>query len=226
MPHQDDRPLGQSAVSSDEVLMSRVQANDAHAFEQLYDRYSANAFGLARALCDSSERAEEAVQDAFLCVWRTRAGYDSSRGGIRTWLFALVRNRSIDIYRHHRRGDRLRAAEDQLKWTPAPGCVEDAVVERDEGRALRTSVRRLPANQRDVIVLAYFGGLSHTEIAALLELPLGTVKSRMRLGLSRMRVDIDRVPTLVSASRCLENGHRTAGAQLAHTPRRSLRRSR
>ena len=94
--------------------MRRVKADDADAFEELYDRYSSRAFGLATVICNSSERAEEAVQDAFLSVWRSRARYDEGRGGIQNWIFALVRNRSIDIYRRNRRGDGLRASEANL----------------------------------------------------------------------------------------------------------------
>jgi len=175
---------------SDETLMQRVQADDVNAFEELYDRYSSRAFGLAIASCSSSERAEEAVQDAFLSMWRSRARYDETHGSVQTWIFALIRNRSIDIYRRNRRGDGLRAAEEHLDRIATLGCVEDDAIRRDDGDRLHSLLRELPDTQREVITLAYFGGLTHTEIADRLDIPLGTVKGRMRLGLERARMGI------------------------------------
>ena len=112
-----------SPLLSDEDLMRRVKADDADAFEELYDRYSSRAFGLAVVICNSRERAEEAVQDVFLSVWRTRARYDQGRGGILSWIFALVRNRSVDIYRANRRGDGLRASEVELPRFGGQGLI-------------------------------------------------------------------------------------------------------
>ncbi len=179
-----------SPLLSDEDLMRRVKADDADAFGELYDRYSSRAFGLAIVICNSSERAEEAVQDAFVSVWRTRARYDQGGGGIQNWIFALVRNRSIDIYRRNRRGDGLRASEAHLDRIAMIGSVEDDAVERDEGERVRGTLHQLPALQREVIALAYFGGLSHSEIAQRLDVPLGTVKGRMRLGLQKARAEL------------------------------------
>lgn len=170
--------------------MRRVQADDADAFEALYDRFASRAFGLAIVICNNSQRAEEAVQDAFLCVWRSRAQYDPAHSPVRTWLFALVRNRSIDIYRHHRRRDSLRASEAHLDQIAMLGSVEDDVVRRDDGDRVRATLHELPAPQREVITLAYFGGLTHTEIAERLDVPLGTVKGRMRLGLEKARAEL------------------------------------
>jgi len=179
-----------SPLLSDEVLMRRVKADDADAFEELYDRYSSRAFGLAVVICNSNERAEEAVQDAFVSVWRSRARYDQGRGSIQSWIFALVRNRSIDIYRHNRRGDGLRASEAHLDRIAMVGSVEDDAVKRDEDERLRGTLHQMPALQREVIALAYFGGLSHSEVAQRLDVPLGTVKGRMRLGLEKARADL------------------------------------
>jgi len=179
-----------SPLLSDEDLMRRVKAEDADAFGELYDRYSSRAFGLAVVICNSSERAEEAVQDAFVSLWRTRARYDQDRGGIQNWIFALVRNRSIDIYHANRRGDGLRASEAHLDRIAMIGSVEDDAVTRDEGERVRDTLHQMPALQREVIALAYFGGLSHSEIAQHLDVPLGTVKGRMRLGLQKARDDL------------------------------------
>lgn len=182
-------PARPSALS-DRDLMRRVQADDIEAFEQLYDRYAATAFGIASMICRNSERAEEAVQDAFLGAWGSRASYDEARGELRTWLFSLVRNRSIDIYRRNHRGDVLRASEAHLSRIAALDSVEDDAVQRDQGVGLRASLRQLPTLQREAIVLAYFAGLSHTEIAERLDVSLGTVKGRIRLGVRKARAEI------------------------------------
>jgi len=179
-----------SPLLSDEDLMRRVKADDADAFEELYDRYSSRAFGLAVEICNSNECAEEAVQDAFVSVWRTRARYDQGRGGIQSWIFALVRNRSVDIYRRNRRGDGLRASEAHLDRIAMIGSVEDDAVKRHEGERVRDTLRQMPALQREVIALVYFGGLSHSEIAQRLDVPLGTVKGRTRLGLEKVRAGL------------------------------------
>lgn len=189
-----DTPNRLTARLSDEDLMRRVQSDDIRAFAELYDRFSARALGLARLLCASSERAEDAVQDAFLSLWRGRARYDPTRSAIQTWIFALVRNRSIDIYRRNRRADELGTAEAQLDHVALPGSVEDEAVRREEAGRLRISLQTVPVLQREVMVLAYFGGLSHTEIARRLSLPLGTVKGRMRLGLEKVRAEIGTSP--------------------------------
>lgn len=174
---------------SDEDLMTRIQGDDLCAFEELYDRYSAKAFGLARFVCRGSQRSEDAVQEGFLAVWRSRTSYDPARGSPQAWLLTTVRHRSIDMMRAGGRHDRNWAPEEQLNYIPASGSVAEDVERRDEGGRLRAALLELPERQREVITLACFGGLSHTEIAARLELPAGTVKGRMRLGLNKMRAD-------------------------------------
>lgn len=170
----------------DEDLMRRVQTDDALAFEELYDRYSATAFSLARVICESTEDAQDAVQEGFLNAWRNRARYDQARGSPKAWVLALIRYRSIDTFRRHRNGDGVRASDDYLQMLPAPHRVEADAIQNDEANRLRATLQQLPALQREVIVLAYFGGLTHTEIGNHLHLPLGTVKGRMRLGLRRI----------------------------------------
>lgn len=171
--------------------MQHVQAGDVRAFEVLYDRFSANAFGLARAICGGSGRAEEAIQDGFLSAWRSRASFDPTRGSARAWLLTLIRYRSFDVMRRVRRDDGLRAFDRQLDYIQAPGSISDDAEQHYEAGRVRSSLLGLPAAQREVIALAYFGGLTHTEIAARLQLPAGTVKGRMRLGLRKVRTDLD-----------------------------------
>lgn len=185
-------------VPDGEELMRRAQADDVHAFAALYRRYEHRAHAMAAGMSANRERAEESVQDAFLDVWRTRARYDTTRGGIEAWIFALVRNRCIDAYRSSRRGDRLRAPDQHLRRLAARTCLEDDVLRRDEGQRACMTLHALPAPQREVVVLAYLGELTHTEIAERLAVPLGTIKGRMRLGLSKARGEAQRpaVPPL------------------------------
>lgn len=204
-----------SAEASDEDLMARIQADDLGAFEELFDRYSAQAFGLARAMCrGSSGGAEEALQDGFLAIWLSRSSFDPARGSVRAWLFAVIRHRALDQLRRSRRGDRSRASDELLDYLPAPGSIVEQAERHDEADQLRGLLRALPPPQLEVIALAYFGGLSHTEIAAHLQLPAGTVKGRMRLGLHKVRAGID--PSLapnLSASQPDVTGRTTVSAR-------------
>lgn len=170
--------------------MRGVQADEPQAFEELYERYAGRALGLAIRMCANRAYAEEAVQDAFLGVWRARAQYAASRGAVRPWVFALVRNRCIDTHRRYGRGDRLRAPEARLRNVAASNSVENDAVQAAERATLRDSVDQLPGPQREAIMLAYYEGLTHAEIAQCLRLPLGTVKGRMRLGLTKIAAAI------------------------------------
>lgn len=184
-------PAEPLTVVSDEELMRRIQAGGVRAFEELYDRYSAKAFGLARVICHDSQRAEDAVQDGFLTIWRSRASYDPGRGSARTWLLTVIRHRSIDVMRHGRRDDSLRGSDVELELLAAPGSVVEGAEAHDDAERVRASLRELPVLQRQAIALVYFGGLTHTEIADRLQLPAGTVKGRIRLGIDKVRADID-----------------------------------
>ena len=174
----------------DEQLMLRIQSDDVRAFEELYDRYSALAFGFARRICDSPHSAEEAVQDGFLALWRSRSSFDPARGSARTWLITVIRHRSFDLMRRTWRDLDRRESDHLLGALAAPDEVEQDTELRDEARQVRSSLLQLPVAQREVIVLAYFGGLTHTEIASHLQLPAGTVKGRMRLGLKKLSAEL------------------------------------
>ena len=176
---------------TDEDLMQLVQADDVGAFEQLYDRYSAKAFGIARLICGSTYSAEDALQDGFVAVWRARSTYDCTRGTAQSWILMLVRYRSLDVVRRTRRDDARREPGDVVDRLLAHISVERDAEQHDEASRIRRTLRQLPMTQREVIVLAYFAGLTHTEIAALLNLPAGTVKGRMRLGLQKLRAEIN-----------------------------------
>lgn len=167
--------------------MARVQHSDADAFEQLYDRYSARAHGVARAICPHPETAEEAVQEAFIAIWRNATSYQPSRGEVSAWMMGIVRNRAIDVARRHTRHDQRRDDAVALEREQAAVDVDADALAADDARRLRRLLATLPPAQREVITLAFYGQLTHSEIAAHLQLPAGTVKGRMRLGLQQLR---------------------------------------
>ncbi len=176
------------AVLADEELMQLVYKGTARAFEVIYDRHAEAAFSLALRICAQRALAEDVTQEAFLSLWRSRARYDRSRGSVRTWVLGIVHNRAIDAVR--RRGVRDRGVvqgEGVEAQLPAPERTDLEVARREEAREVRDALEQLPAEQSRVIELAYFGGLTHVEIASLLDTPVGTVKGRMRLGLEKMR---------------------------------------
>lgn len=161
---------------------------DARAFEAIYERHGGPAYSLAYRMVGTRTAAEDVTQEAFLNLWRSGAHYDRGRGSVRTWILGIVHHRAIDALRRNavhakRRSDDETAAE-RLE---SPERVEEDVARRDEAAIVRNAMDILPADQLKVIELAYFGGYTHTEIAELLDSPVGTVKGRMRLGLKKMR---------------------------------------
>ncbi|MBA2764970.1 MAG: sigma-70 family RNA polymerase sigma factor [Thermoleophilaceae bacterium] len=176
------------AAATDIDLITAAQAGEPAALGQLFDRHSVRAYRVARSICRDHTKSEDAVQDAFLAVWRGRAAYDSERGEVRAWLLTAVRNRALDLVRRESRHDLRRAGEQWLEnrsgFDDVAGTAVDRVYSEDELRALLNS---LPVPQREAIVLAYYGQLSCTEIANRLGIPIGTVKGRLRLGLEKLR---------------------------------------
>jgi RNA polymerase sigma-70 factor (ECF subfamily) len=173
---------------ADEDLITLVERGDADAFEVIYERHSAVAYSLAFRLLGDRQSAEDLVQDAFLAVWRGAAGYASSRGSVRTWMLSILHNRGVDRLRTlgamSRRQDALEQVE--LRRPDEPDAATLGVQSAMAG-SVRQELGSLPAEQHEVLRLAYYGGFTHHEISEMLSLPLGTVKSRMRLGLERLR---------------------------------------
>ena len=173
---------------ADEDLMELVVAGDTRAFATLYDRHAAVAYSLAYRICGRRSSAEEVVQEAFLAAWRSRASYQSARGGLRQWILALVRNRAIDAVRHSSVKTSRDVQDDRLAAAlPALERTDVEVERRTDAELVRHALRQLPDDQQRVIELAFFGGFTHSEIAAMLGLPPGTVKGRMRLGLTKLQ---------------------------------------
>jgi len=171
--------------SADGALLDRIVTGDTTAFEQLYDRHSKSAFALAQRIVQEQGVAEDVVQDAFLTVWRQAATYGQARGSVRSWLLAIVHHRAIDYVRR-RHEDRQQPLEDM---TLLPDSIDtwDQARQGVEGSYVRAAIDSLPPDQKRSVVLAYFGGYTHDEIARQLGVPLGTVKGRLRIGLQKMR---------------------------------------
>jgi RNA polymerase sigma-70 factor (ECF subfamily) len=177
------------AEITDEELIERIQRGEQAGLTALYDRHRSLAYALALRVVRDPQRAEDVVQDAFLSVWRKAASYALGRGSVRTWLSSIVRNRAIDVVR----ASRERTLPDEAPLLgivdPRP-AVDDEVAVRFDGERVRIAIQDLPDDQRRAIHLAFYGGLSHSEIAEETGIPLGTVKSRIRLGMLRLRTSL------------------------------------
>jgi len=173
---------------ADEELMELVGAGDPRAFEVIFDRHAGAGYSLALRMCGRRALAEDIVQEAFLSLWRSGAGYDRTRGSVRSWVLSAVHNRAVDALRRTgAKAGRDVSDEGIAERLPARDATDAEVERRDQSRRVRSALDELPADQRQVIELAYFGGLSHSQIAEMLALAPGTVKGRMRLGLTKMR---------------------------------------
>jgi len=179
---------GHPEVSLDATLLSRLLQKDVSAFEQLYDRHSRLVYGLVLRILQQASTSEEVVQDVFLQLWRNADQYDSSRGPFVPWLCTMARNRALDQLRL--KSERQRRREDQPDELPSVVVAPDYEMAFDEKRRaerVRALLASLTPQQKKAIELAYFEGLSHSEIAAALKEPLGTVKSWIRNGLLRLK---------------------------------------
>ena len=176
---------------ADEDLMQIVRRGEADAFEVVYERHCDAAYSLAYRMCGSRAAAEDVVQEAFLSLWRSNARYDRARGSVRTWVLGIVHNRAIDALRRSVVHDRRRASDEGIEERfEARERTDVEVARRDEAEEIREALRSLPSEQSHVIELAYFGGFTQSEIASMIDAPIGTVKGRMRLGLEKMRAQL------------------------------------
>jgi RNA polymerase sigma-70 factor (ECF subfamily) len=184
--------MGQDLRSlADEDVMQLVRRGDARAFEIIYERHSAAAFSLAYRMMGTRSGAEDVTQDAFLSLWRSGARYDRARGSVRTWVLGIVHHRAIDALRRATVHDKRRAGDEGIEERfEATERTDVEAARREEAGTVRDALSTLPADQCQVIELAYFGGFTHTEIAEMLEAPVGTIKGRMRLGLKKMRAQL------------------------------------
>jgi RNA polymerase sigma-70 factor (ECF subfamily) len=176
--------------AADAELLRRVSAGDRSAVDDLYQRFRRPAFALARRVLGDDALAEDVLQDVFLSVWRDSSGFDLARGSVSAWLLTLVHHRAVDAVRReesHRR--RQTRAEDDLALA-APNRADDVEEQAEAGVAaarVRTALGALPQAQREALTLAYYGGYTQREVAALTGAPLGTVKTRMLTGMRRLK---------------------------------------
>jgi len=196
---------------TDGDLLEAIARGDEHSLASLYDRYHRLAFSLALRVVNDRGRAEDVVQDAFLSVWRKAGSYSLGRGSVKTWLTSIVRNRAIDVVRARRESDGDDEAVLLGLRDSSPSVIEQVTASLDRD-TVRAAITVLPLEQRKAIAMAYFEGRSHSEIAGMIGLPLGTVKSRIRLGMHRLRDELvgigfdmsaamrDEVPAQVSAA--------------------------
>jgi RNA polymerase sigma factor (sigma-70 family) len=169
---------------SDEALVALAARSEQSALAELYDRYGRPAYGLALRVLRDDALAEDAVQDAFLALWRTAARFVPERGKASTWIFTLVHRRAVDLVRREerRRADTIEQAPEQ-----GGGSVEEEALLRFQRERVQDALKKLPDQQREAIELAYYGGFTQSELAERLGQPLGTIKSRMFTGLARLR---------------------------------------
>lgn len=176
------------SLLSDEVLMLQVAAENVAAFSELYDRYSPRLYGLAMKILRDPVLADDVLQEVFLNVWKKASSFDSQRGYLPGWLSILCRNRCIDALRS-REKRRQRSVEINEATLSLPGVSDPMqdTLNSQRGDVLRIHLGRLPLEQRTLIEMAYFEGYSQSEIAERLQIPLGTVKTRIRLGMNKLR---------------------------------------
>jgi len=170
---------------SDEALVALAARSEQPALAELYDRFGRAAYGLAFRVLRDETLAEDAVQEAFLTVWRTAARFVPERGKASTWIMTLVHRRAVDVVRREerRRADTLERAPEQ----EAAHAVDEEAWLRLQRERVQSALRKLPDQQREAIELAYYGGFTQSELAERLGQPIGTIKSRMFNGLTRMR---------------------------------------
>jgi RNA polymerase sigma-70 factor (ECF subfamily) len=182
--------LDETGPRSDAALLAAIAAGDQAALGELYDRYASLALGVANQIVRDRGVAEEVVQDAFVAAWRRASTYQPDRGEPRSWLLSIVHHRAIDRLRGAGARVRLEELDLALATAPAEGAEADVwrtVATKLDRAEIAAALAALPPEQREAIELAFFGGLTHVEVAERTGQPLGTVKGRMRLGLRRLR---------------------------------------
>jgi RNA polymerase sigma-70 factor (ECF subfamily) len=180
---------------ADEELMVLVAGADPDAYAVLYDRHITAAYSLAHRICGEPAGADDATQEAMLAVWRSAGSYRSHLGSVRSWILTVAHHRAVDhVRRRTRTSERLVQDDEAAARLPAADDTEAQALDRESSREVRALLGTLSAEQRRIVELAFYGGFSQTEVAGLLDLPLGTVKSRMRLALGKLRRMVEEAP--------------------------------
>ena len=177
--------------------MSLVQEGNSDAFAVLYDRHGRSAYSLAYRMMGERQAAEDLVQDVFLRLWRSTSSYRADRGSVRTWILTIVHNRGVDQLRslssRRRTQDKVEASAE----TSQPSEAFTETWRNSQKDEVREALKTLPPEQLKILEMAYFSGYTHVEIAQMMDLPLGTVKGRMRLGLKKIKDYFDAKGTAV-----------------------------
>jgi RNA polymerase sigma-70 factor (ECF subfamily) len=190
LPDRGHAMRRQHAHLSDEALVALVARGDEDALAELYDRVGRIAYGLAFRVLRNEQLAEDAVQEAFLAVWRSAVTFRAERAKASTWILTLVHRRAVDLVRREERR-RAEPLEGKVAAGSADESTEEAAWLRFERERVQAALKQLPDNQREALELAYYGGFSQSELADRLGVPLGTIKSRMFAGLARLRELLD-----------------------------------
>jgi RNA polymerase sigma-70 factor (ECF subfamily) len=172
---------------ADAGLLRSIQQGDQQAVAALYDRYAGVAYGLAYRITGDGTLAEDVVQDAFVSVWKQAARFDPERGQVKSWLLTIVHHKAIDAVRRRTNRSERALPEGPEEFVATHGRPDEAAEMAMDAAAVRAAVRAIPEDQRRTIEMAYFEGLTHVEISERMGVPLGTVKSRLRIGLEKMR---------------------------------------
>lgn len=200
MTRQFGRPVARvrdESDAADEMLLSAIAAGDQDALARLYDRYQGLMYGMATRITGDTSLAQDVVQDAFLGIWRNAGRYVSGRGSARTWILSITHHRAVDVLRRRRPTSEMPDSETAQPSALVVPDVWPEVSQRLDAETVRAALDALPSVQRQAIELAYFRGLTQMEIAERTDAPLGTVKSRVRLGLLRLRRVLDGGPATV-----------------------------
>jgi RNA polymerase sigma-70 factor (ECF subfamily) len=186
--------------TDDALLAQRIRTGDRDALGELYDRYASVALATALRVVANREQAEDLVHDGFVAVWQKIDRFDPMRGSLRSWLLTVVRNRAIDRVRSARSSIAIEVADEQSLLRTSPNPTWEAAIARRSAAELRSALDGLPAEQRQAIELAYFGGNTYREIAVLTNVPLGTANGRLRLGLAKLRDSLQETDAAPAAS--------------------------
>ena len=191
-----------ATLQDDGLLAQRIRAGDRVALGEVYDRHASAAMAVALRIVADREGAEDLVHDAFVAIWQKIDRYDPARGSLRSWIVTIVRNRAIDRLRGTRPSIEIGEADERSLLSSGPNPTWESAMARLGSIQLRAALDELPAEQRQAIELAYFGGRTYREIATLTGVPLGTANGRLRLALARLRERLsqtDAAPVALSA---------------------------
>lgn len=184
--------MTQPHAEDDATLAERIRSGDSEALGILYDRYAPLALGVAVRIVTDRAQAEDVVHDGFVAVWQKIARYDASRGTLRTWLLAVIRNRAVDRVRRRRPSVELDTADQQSQLSSGGNPTWDEAMQEITAEQVRMAISQLPDEQRTAVELAYFRGHTYREIAQITGVPHGTASGRLRLALAKLRESLRR----------------------------------